>query len=262
MAKKKYHFISGLPRSGSTLLTGILIQNPRFYSNISDQLLNFFLGIVNSTYDRASSTLIDENVMLDSVNGLIDGYYKRIDKKVIFNCNRGWNKNVEYLKKINPNFKVICCVRDYKLILNSFEMIYKNRRLIDPINNAIYNRTNDNTLTVWHRTNYLANESFVRFAYNAMKEAYYGPYRNHLLLVEYNDLTMNPKETMQKVYDFIGEPYYNHDFDNVIYSNVEYDELLSAPGLHTVRKKVEYKEPEIVLPPDLMQTYSNWEFWR
>ncbi|NBP58534.1 sulfotransferase, partial [bacterium] len=34
MAKsyKKYYFISGLPRSGSTLLSAILNQNPRFYS--------------------------------------------------------------------------------------------------------------------------------------------------------------------------------------------------------------------------------------
>ena len=32
---RKMHFISGLPRSGSTLLSAILRQNPRFYAAMS-----------------------------------------------------------------------------------------------------------------------------------------------------------------------------------------------------------------------------------
>ncbi|NBR76993.1 MAG: hypothetical protein EBT73_06670 [Actinobacteria bacterium] len=32
---KEFFFISGLPRSGSTLLSGILRQNPEFYADIS-----------------------------------------------------------------------------------------------------------------------------------------------------------------------------------------------------------------------------------
>ena len=31
----QYHFISGLPRSGSTLLSAILLQNPRFHAGMS-----------------------------------------------------------------------------------------------------------------------------------------------------------------------------------------------------------------------------------
>ena len=35
---KNYYFISGLPRSGSTLLSTILSQNPDFYADISSPL--------------------------------------------------------------------------------------------------------------------------------------------------------------------------------------------------------------------------------
>jgi sulfotransferase len=35
---KSYYFISGLPRSGSTLLSGILKQNPEFYADIGSSL--------------------------------------------------------------------------------------------------------------------------------------------------------------------------------------------------------------------------------
>jgi len=257
--QNKYHYISGLPRSGSTLLTGILRQNPRFYSDISDNLLSFVLGAVNANSDQSISSLLDEQRIKDIIDGIYGGYYKQIDKEVIFNCNRGWTKHIEYLYRINDNFRVICCVRDYKWILNSFERIYKSRTLKEPVNTKIYG---DNTLTVWHRTDNLGNDGFVRFAYNALKEAYYGPYRKHLLFVEYNDLTKTPKETMKRIYDFIEEPYYEHDFNNVEYTNEEYDAPLNAPGLHTVRRKVEYDPGTQILPPDLWDKYSGWEFWR
>ena len=35
--KKKYYFISGLPRFGFTLLISILNQNPKFYAEISSR---------------------------------------------------------------------------------------------------------------------------------------------------------------------------------------------------------------------------------
>ena len=37
---KKYYFMGGLPRSGSTLLSTILNQNPRFYSGPSSPVLS------------------------------------------------------------------------------------------------------------------------------------------------------------------------------------------------------------------------------
>jgi sulfotransferase len=38
---KSYYFISGLPRSGSTLLSGILKQNPEFYADIASPVQSF-----------------------------------------------------------------------------------------------------------------------------------------------------------------------------------------------------------------------------
>ena len=45
---KKYYFMGGLPRSGSTLLSSILNQNPRFYSGPSSPVL----GAMVSTHDN------------------------------------------------------------------------------------------------------------------------------------------------------------------------------------------------------------------
>ncbi|MFS4516638.1 sulfotransferase, partial [Delftia tsuruhatensis] len=42
------HFISGLPRSGSTLLAGILRQNPRFHAAMSSPVA----GLVNGALEQ------------------------------------------------------------------------------------------------------------------------------------------------------------------------------------------------------------------
>ena len=41
-----YHFISGLPRSGSTLMGAILRQNPRFSAGMSSPVASLFEGII------------------------------------------------------------------------------------------------------------------------------------------------------------------------------------------------------------------------
>jgi sulfotransferase len=56
---KEYYFISGLPRSGSTLLSGILKQNPKFYADIASPVS----GIISSTID--SLTLGENNFNID-----------------------------------------------------------------------------------------------------------------------------------------------------------------------------------------------------
>ena len=65
------------------------------------------------------------------------------------------------------------------------------------------------------------------------------------------------------MYEFIGKPYYSHDFDNLEYSNTNFDKSINLIDLHTIKKKVEFKPPRCILPPDIVKKYSmNMEFWR
>ena len=40
---------------------------------------------------------------------------------------------------------------------------------------------------------------------------------------------------------FLEKPYYSHDFENVEYSNENFDRACNLKDLHTVKRKVEYK---------------------
>ena len=64
------------------------------------------------------------------------------------------------------------------------------------------------------------------------------------------------------IYDFIGETYFEHDYNNVEFSHDEFDYTLGVKGLHTVKRKVEFKQRRSILPPDLFKKYSDMAFWR
>jgi sulfotransferase len=52
---KQFHFISGLPRSGSTLLSALLLQNPRFHAGMTSPVGTLFSGMLNQFSAEASS---------------------------------------------------------------------------------------------------------------------------------------------------------------------------------------------------------------
>jgi len=69
---KEFFFISGLPRSGSTLLSAILRQNPEFYADISSPVLSMVASTINVITGSESNHLIDEvrrkQILKDLIN--------------------------------------------------------------------------------------------------------------------------------------------------------------------------------------------------
>src|SRR5690606_10906765 len=94
------------------------------------------------------------------------------------------------------------------------------------------------------------------------KEAYYGEFSERLLLVDYDLLTQHPAKTLDLIYQFIHEPPFDHNFNEVEYEDSEFDHKLGVKGLHTVRKQVEFKPRRTILPPDLFAKYQEMDFWQ
>jgi sulfotransferase len=254
---KTYHFITGLPRSGSTLLSSILKQNPKFHASITDPLASLVKGVIESSQDgpgMKSEVPIERRKNL--VRHLFDGYYQDVNKEVIFNTNRGWTYLTGVVKDLYPKSKFIVCVRDINWVLDSFESAHRR------------NSFSTNSVTgglggsVYSRAEFLMTETgIVGFPYIGVKQAITGPDQSLLFLLEYEQLCKKPKETIQALYNFIDEPYYEHDFNDVEASWDEYDSEIGIK-LHDVRKKVEWRERKFILPPDLLNKYANMEVWR
>ncbi len=255
----KLHFISGLPRSGSTLLAGILRQNPRFHAAMSSPVA----GLVNGALEQMgagseSYSFFDEQKRKRICKALIDAYYADKDQPVIFDTNRHWTARLHQLVELVDDFKVICCVRNPAWIMDSFEMIYRK----NPFDySRMFNTVSRQT--VYSRCEALINAGgSVGSAWTALKEAYYGEFSDRLLLVDYDLLTQHPARTMELIYRFIDEPQFDHDFNNVDYAENEFDQNLGVKGLHSVKKKVEYKSRRSILPPDLFLKYQEMDFWQ
>jgi sulfotransferase len=256
---KKYHFISGLPRSGSTLLTSILNQNPRFHSRISNPLARFVKSVVTETYAGPGYALeCTEKMRSALIKNLIETYHADYPGEVNFNTNRGWSLLLPMLDTTFPDAKLICCVRDIPWVLDSFEKLFRNNPFTI---SRLYSESERET--VYTRADALMSPGHsLRFPYDCLKEAVTGPQKRKIMLVDYDQLVSKPEVVMKALYNFIGEPYFEHDFNNVEASYDEYDAEAGIYGLHKIRNKVEYLKRETILPPDLWKQYSGLEFWK
>jgi sulfotransferase len=253
------HFISGLPRSGSTLLAAILRQNPRFHAGMSSPVGSLFMALQGAMSKRnEAAVFIDEAQKRELLKGLFDNYYYLTHpEKLVLDTNRAWCSKLPTLARLFPEAKVICCVRHVPWIMDSLERIIR-QNAFELSGIFGYEATN----TVYTRVNRLAvNDGLVGFAMDALREAFWGEHADRLILVGYEALAKRPEQTLRRIYDFLGEPWFAHDYDNVEYEAVEFDLALGTPNLHTVRRKVEWIDRTSVLPPELFDRFANDAFW-
>ena len=160
---------------------------------------------------------------------------------------------------MEPDAKVIACVRNPAWVMDSIEQIIRK----NPFQRSRLFNDDRERATVYSRSDVMArHDRLIGYAWSALKEAYYAEAADKLLLVEYDILCQRPEETMRLIYQFIGEPWFDHDFDNVEYSADEFARQLDTSGLHTVSKKVEWKPRQTVLPPDIFEKFNALAFWR
>jgi sulfotransferase len=255
-----YHFISGLPRSGSTLLAAILRQNPSFHAGMTSPVGAFVSNIIAQVSAGTEfSSQVDHEQRQDLIRGLFDGYYKRdLEKNVIFDTNRMWGAKLPLLMDLFPNAKVIACVRNVAWVMDSIDRKFRS----NPYENTKLFGANMARSTVYQRCEGLAqHDQLVGFAWAALREAFYGEHAKSLLVIDYDLLTQAPEKVITLLYEFIKQPLFQHDFDHLEYDAPDFDLQLGLPGMHRVKPKVEYTERRTILPPDLFEKYSKMSFW-
>ena len=256
---RTFHFISGLPRSGSTLLAALLRQNPRFHAYMSSPVSQLYSALQAAMGTRSEfHPIVSEARRVSVLRGLFDLYYADIPPDhVVFDTNRMWTARMAALAGLLPDAKVICCVRPLAEIVNSLEQIvrqspYETTRMFNfNVNGTVYTRT--------ELTN--GPNGILGLPYGALKEAYFGPHSDRLLLVPYETLVRDPCEVLTQIYQFVGEAPFEHDFDQVELEADDFDRQIGLPGLHRVSGAVSPRPSSMLLPPDLIQRFSHSQFW-
>ena len=255
------HFLSGLPRSGSTLLGALLKQNPKLHSGMSSPV-GALVGRVQGAMGPRSefSSVITDHQRRNILQSVVEGFYKDIHgEKIVIDTNRAWCAKLPLIAALYPDARIIVCVRDLVWIVDSFERVLRKNALGT---SKMFQQKD--ALTVHTRVNSLASPGgTVGFAWNATQEAFYGEFSDKLIVVDYEALTREPQRTMELIYAKLGLEPFAHDFDNVVYGEGDtFDAELGVPGLHTVGRKVRFSERPTILPPELYERFSGRNFWR
>jgi sulfotransferase len=228
----KFIGLSGLPRSGATLLSAILDQNPEIHAEGNSAVCQLMWDMQESCYG-ASNTLLNAarrgHTIPSMVAAIPSAYYKDVSAPVIIDKCRSWTlpKNMEMLQKYfvrSP--KVIVLERPLVDILKSFLALHRSNG--KPVGQADLNKFNLSPNS----------EPMVR-SLDGIIWAKQNNQNGNFLFIRYDDLVADTESVLTSIYDFFEIAPFKHDLNNIINNHPEddvgvYDNL----GLHYVRPTI------------------------
>ena len=235
--------LSGLPRSGSTLLSAILSQNPKIHAEGNSAVCQLMWDChvaCNTTANEQLRANNRDKTKDDLISSIPHIYYKDISEKIVVDKCRSWTlqPNIDLLKKyIDKNIKIIILTRPIDEIVKSFiKLNKKNNIKVAEIN------IDDTFLK--------SNSEPIMRSFNGVLHAKNN--NMNFLFITYNDLVKNTEETIKKIYDFCNWEYYQHDLKNIIAKYPENDEIYKLKKMHSVRPIIKIEENKINLPDHII----------
>ena len=230
--------LSGLPRTGSTLLSAILSQNPNIHaegnSAVCQLMWDMHKSCENSEQLKASRRYQDQDVLVSAIPKL---YYRNTKAEYIVDKCRTWtlSLNMEMIKRyITKNPKVIVMTRPINEILDSVLRLYKTNNVVvdkDFISEKLFEPGSEPLMR---------GLDGVKFAQKNNN--------GEFLFIEYCDLVANPKETIETLYSFCGIESFKHNFQKIINKHPEDDDLYGLKNIHKVYSSIQQKDQPVIHP--------------
>ena len=265
MNNKTIFFQSSLPRSGSTLLQNLIGQNPNFHvsptSGLGRLLNSCFTDFTENTNFLNLDLKVYTPAFTQFCKGGINSYYDSLtDKPFILDKSRSWLRNINKMKVLYPDLKIICLVRDLRGVFSSFEKWYRNNPLkIFPFQEEGKNIKLEDRMRV-----YKDNEPLEPFLSALRDTIHIKDNLNNIHFIKYEDLCSNPGIICKEIYDFLEIKYFNHDFNNIKQITFENDNHIVF-GEHSIKSKIipSKNNWEHILGKgfcDLIYNEYNWYF--
>ena len=247
----KLHFLSGIPRSGSTVLAAILNQNPETHVSTTSSLIHILNGLAE-TWSNAHLLNKEDpkrKHLCEVMRAVIAEHYKKHNKSTIIDKSRGWPvpEIMSAMGQVNEApVKIIATVRNIADCAASFVRIAKPKNMDE----FIYSGQLMDHLKHAYVT--------LQTGYNYKPEAF--------LFIEYEDLLKDPKVELDKIHAFLDLAPFDYDFSNIDGSTVseEDEEIHGYAGMHKVAKKLErqsYQKARDVLGRHFNK-FVHPAFWR
>lgn len=253
--KKQHVYVTGLPRSGSTLLCQLLAQHPDiFCDGMTSPLFGMiegmrgglasneaFLASLDSNFKENYERI--HNVYKSIISGWMDG---------ISNCpisvdkNRGWIRGIEFLHKIDPEFKMIVTIRDLGQLFSSVERAHRNTILLGYRDGLAHHSADSRAVSLFSETGVIGGP--LKSIRDFMTEINDPDILDRVYYVAYEALINYPIETINQVYKHIGAVPYNIDPGNIIVFPQESDSHYGMKWPHKTKNYIDKLEHHNVLP--------------
>jgi sulfotransferase len=269
---KTYYFMAGLPRSGSTMLSAILNQNPQIHSGPSSPVTGLMMAMEQMLLqDELFRAYPKPESARKIIASIIDNFYSDVDRPVVIDKNRSWVNRPEYISGyLGQEPKIICPVRNIDEILTSFIMLQRRNGYVSESGRINFIDEmlvkNNIPLTDDNRCEFIASpDGILGQSYHGLRDALTKGYSKHMYFVEYADLVNDPQGTMKKLYEFLELPEFEHDFSNLKNLHEEKDaEVYGLEDMHHVRSAVANTapRPQDILSEATLNKCNGAEFWR
>ena len=259
-----FYFDCGLPRSGSTLLTALLNQNPQIHAGTLSPVFEVMYYTNDRLQGEQAQAFPKPEVFRRMVSNVITEYYSDRDEEVIVDKCRAWPAHIDLIKQyITPDPKIICTVRHPLDILASFITLFHKDGGLNFIDKAMLKQglfVTDDT-----RCHFMMNPGgFVWESMNALATAFRQNQTQYIHFIQYDDLVSDPKIVMQSIHSYLRLKPFEYDFENIVQKDREKDkEVYGLPTMHEVRQKVEKKSKHYseVLSEEVINKYKDLDFW-
>lgn len=225
--------LSGLPRSGSTLLSTILHQNPQIHAEGNSAVCQLMWDMLQSCEQNCNEQLIANNrfdTTYHLVNQIPDIYYQNTTRQVVVDKCRSWTlpANQDLLRRfVTDTPKTIVLTRPIDEIVASFAALYEqNGREFDE---SVLFREDSEPL--------MRSLRGVEWAKQVNK--------GEFLFITYKELVDDTDAVLDSVYGFIGVERFEHNLNNIVNVLPENDAVYGLIGMHDVRQTICSKEKVI-----------------
>jgi sulfotransferase len=229
--------LSGLPRSGSSLLSAILRQNPDIDAGGRSGLLPL-LWDINAAFSMDAEPFLQANgktnLRSKTLNNLVSEYHDSnklfsVDKSAFWTHPNNRSLITDYVK---PQGKTIVLMRNVRDIMVSWVKVYEDVISSFPPEEWI-----------------MQQETFIELPILSIAASIEAGFGDDFCFVDYDDLISDTEEQLEKVYEAWGLPKFKHDLSFIDGSSVEDDNFYGV-SLHSVRSVIERKRYDIALTAD------------
>jgi sulfotransferase len=241
---KEIHFLTGLPRSGNTLLGSIINQNPNLNLTANSILTDIIYQLYLLKNSIVFNNFPDHDSLDNVIKNVFNNYYKNWKAKFIIDRSVwGTPANLKLLKSIVKKPKFIILYRPILECLASFIKIEKPSNVREKCHELMQEEG-------------MIGKSLWSIK-NIIKE------KENYIVIKYSNLIKTPIKETNKIYEFLNIDKFNHifkKFNDFSANNIKYnDSVLNAP-LHKIRTnqiKLNKYKIEDYLPADIIKQYSN-----